>query len=44
VDFNNWPIAESPLMTLKDSILRIDQGGQRVEVDWRGEVPRINWR
>jgi hypothetical protein len=44
VDFNNWPIAESPVMTLKDSILRIDQGGDRVEVDWSGELPRISRR
>jgi hypothetical protein len=31
-------------MTLKNSILRIDQGGQRVEVDWSGELPRISRR
>jgi hypothetical protein len=43
-DFNTWPVAESPVMTLKNSILRIDQGGQRVEVDWSGELPRINRR
>jgi hypothetical protein len=43
-DFNTWPVAESPVMTLKNSILRIDQGGQRVEVDWSGELPRISRR
>jgi hypothetical protein len=31
-------------MTLKDGILRIDQGGERVEVDWSGELPRISRR
>lgn len=44
VDFDNWPLAESPVMALKDGILRIDQGGQRVEVDWNGELPRISRR
>jgi hypothetical protein len=44
VDFQNWPLAESPVMTLKDSILRIDQGGDHVEVDWSGELPRIRRR
>ena len=41
VDFDTWPLAESPVMTLKDGILRIDQGGDRVEVDWSCELPRI---
>ncbi|TVS20415.1 MAG: hypothetical protein EA424_04110, partial [Planctomycetaceae bacterium] len=44
VDFDNWPLAESPVMTLKDRILRIEQGGERVEVDWSGELPRIRRR
>jgi hypothetical protein len=44
VDFEKWPLAESPVMTLKDGILRIEQGGQRVEVDWSGELPRISRR
>ena len=44
VDFDNWPLAESPVMTLKDGILRIEQGGDRVEVDWSGELPRISRR
>ncbi len=44
VDFDDWPLAESPVMTLKDGILRIDQGGERVEVDWSGELPRIRRR
>ncbi len=44
VDFDNWPSAESPVMTLKDGILRIEQGGQRVEVDWSDELPRIRRR
>jgi hypothetical protein len=44
LDFDKWPLAESPVMTLKDSILRIEQGGERVEVDWRREVPRISRR
>jgi hypothetical protein len=44
VDFNTWPVAESPVMTLKDGILRIEQGGEQVEVDWSGELPRIKRR
>ncbi len=44
VNFNDWPLAESPVMTLKDRILRIEQGGERVEVDWSGELPRIRRR
>ncbi len=44
VDFEDWPLAESPVMTLKDSILRIEQGGDRVVVDWSGELPRIRRR
>jgi hypothetical protein len=44
VDFDKWPIAESPVMTLKGGILRIEQGGDRVEVDWSGELPRISRR
>ncbi len=44
VDFDKWPLAESPVMTLKDGILRIEQGGERVEVDWSGELPRIRRR
>ncbi len=43
-DFDKWPLAESPVMTLKDSVLRISQGGDRVEVDWSGELPRIRRR
>jgi hypothetical protein len=44
VDFNTWPLAESPVMTLKDGILRVEQGGEQVEVDWSGELPRIKRR
>jgi hypothetical protein len=44
VDFNTWPLIESPVMNLKDGILRIEQGGERVEVDWSGELPRIKNR
>ena len=44
VDFDDWPVADSPVMTLKEGILRIDQGGDRVEVDWSGELPRISRR
>ncbi|TVS09430.1 MAG: hypothetical protein EA424_27160, partial [Planctomycetaceae bacterium] len=44
VDFDNWPLAESPVMTLKDGILRIDQGGERVVADWSGELPRVKRR
>jgi hypothetical protein len=42
VDFNTWPLAESPVMTLKDGILRMEQGGEWAEVDWSGELPFIH--
>src|SRR3712207_9509320 len=28
VNFADWPVIESPLMTLKDNVLRIAQGGE----------------
>jgi hypothetical protein len=43
-DLNKWPLAESPVMTMKGGILRAEQGGNLLEVDWSGELPRISRR
>lgn len=42
VDFNDWPLAESPVVSLRNSVLRVEQGGDSFRVDWSGELPRIN--
>lgn len=40
-DIANWPVAESPVLSLRDGVLRADQGGDSFKVDWSGELPQI---
>jgi hypothetical protein len=42
VDTRNWPVFESPVVSLIDRILTIEEGGDRIIVDWQGEIPRIS--
>jgi len=37
----NWPLAGSPVMSLRGGILKVDQGGDGFSVDWSGELPVI---
>ncbi len=40
-DTSNWPVADSPVASLRDGVLRVEQGGDSFTVDWSGELPRI---
>ena len=40
-DIANWPVADSPVVSLRNGVLRADQGGDSFLVDWSGELPRI---
>ena len=40
-DISNWPIADSPVVSLRDGVLKVAQGGASFMVDWSGELPRI---
>jgi hypothetical protein len=44
LDFTGWPLLESPVATQRDSVLRIEQGGDSITVDWRGKLPIITRR
>ena len=39
-DLSNWPITDSPLVSLCDGVLKVAQGGASFNVDWRGDYPR----
>jgi hypothetical protein len=36
-----WPVAESPVVSMKNGVLKVNQGGNSIMVDWSGELPRI---
>ncbi len=40
-DISNWPITDSPLVSLQGGLLKVAQGGDSLTVDWSGEHPRI---
>jgi hypothetical protein len=42
VDTRNWPVFDSPVVSLIDRILTIEEGGDRIIVDWQSEIPRIS--
>ena len=37
----NWPLADSPVMSLRDGVLKVSQGGDGFSVNWSGELPVI---
>jgi hypothetical protein len=39
LDFDQWPISESPYLTCRDRMLDINDGKQGLTIDWRGETP-----
>lgn len=39
VDFDNWPICESPFVTCRDRVLDVHDGRQGFTVDWTGRKP-----
>jgi len=40
-DITGWTIAESPFVSLKNSVLEVREGKTGFRVDWSGELPRI---
>lgn len=40
--YREWPVIGSPMINLKMGVLEINDGKRRVEVDWRGDYPRIS--
>jgi hypothetical protein len=40
-DIAYWPIAGSPVVSLRDGVPKVDQGGEGFTIDWSGEMPRI---
>ena len=40
-DLTNWPTTDSPLVSLRDGVLKVAQGGGAFMVDWSGEHPRL---
>ena len=40
-DTSGWRVADSPVVSLRDGVLKVEQGGNRFKVDWSGELPRI---
>ena len=43
-DTANWPVADSPVISLKNGVLKVSQGGDKFSVDWSGELPVIKRR
>ncbi len=41
LDLDAWPVFESPVVNLNGSVLTVEQGGDRLVVDWSGELPRF---
>ncbi|MDT8300562.1 MAG: hypothetical protein RQ760_03695 [Sedimentisphaerales bacterium] len=39
--YDNWPVADSPVVSLQNSVLRISQGGDSFTVEWSGQLPKI---
>jgi len=39
LDFDRWPICESPYVTCRDGVLSVNDGKQGIRIDWRGEFP-----
>ena len=39
IDYEAWPICESPYVTCRDGVMDVNDGRQGFSVDWRGELP-----
>jgi hypothetical protein len=44
LDTGDWPVFDSPVVTLKDRVLTVSAEGQELVVDWSGELPVIQTR
>lgn len=40
-DLDTWPILASPVVTLQDGVLRVEEGSDRLTVDWSSDLPRF---
>ena len=39
LDFDRWPTCESPYMSLRDRVLKVNDGRHGFTIDWRGDLP-----
>lgn len=39
LDFDRWPISESPYLTCQDRVLEVNDGRAGLQIDWRGPHP-----
>ncbi len=39
LDFDGWPVCESPYVTSRDRVLDVHDGVQGLTIDWRGDLP-----
>jgi hypothetical protein len=38
---DGWSLIQSPIVNLNNSVLKIDDGKSFIQVDWRGDLPKI---
>ncbi|MCF7847586.1 MAG: hypothetical protein K9M45_01955 [Kiritimatiellales bacterium] len=39
LDYEHWPICESPYMVCRGSVLEVNDGKQGLTINWKGDVP-----
>ncbi|MDH5414527.1 MAG: hypothetical protein OEW87_10345, partial [Flavobacteriaceae bacterium] len=40
LDFNRWPVCESPYVSSRDGVLSVNDGLKGFKVDWSGDTPK----
>jgi hypothetical protein len=43
LDFDRWPISESPYLTSAEGVLEVNDGHNAVRIDWRGQTPAYTY-
>ena len=39
LDYETWPICESPYLSCRDGVMKVNDGQEGMEVDWSGDLP-----
>jgi hypothetical protein len=43
LDWESWPICESPYLTCRDGVMDVNDGRNGFKVDWQGDLPKYDY-
>ncbi|OPZ15997.1 MAG: hypothetical protein BWZ10_01582 [candidate division BRC1 bacterium ADurb.BinA364] len=43
LDFDNWPVCESPYVSSRDGVLDVNDGRKGFSIDWSGDFPQYEY-